>query len=322
MISISFQTAFIAIFQIFLMGALGFFLVRRCFLDENGLKMLSWLSVNVIFPFYIFNQIINHFDPSTQPNWWAYPLINIGVCFTGLILTGLIVIVLHNKNSKEWMAVSSFHNAGYIPLLLVTVLPFGEKIQELYSYIILTIVGFDLCLWSLGAWLIAAHHNKANINWKSFINPPLVSMFLAFMFVLFGGKELIPEIVAQPIKIMGDGALGIAMLIIGGNLALTIFDQIQWKNIMGAVAIKLIILPILALLFLRIFHISSVWGFVLMIQACMPTSITLSVFGRYYDNPKQNLINQTIFITHLLCGLTIPLFLGLYGSAKLTTGGP
>ena len=317
MISISFQTAFIAIFQIFLMGAVGFFLVRRRFIEESGLKIFSWLGINVLFPFYIFNQIINHFDPALQPNWWSYPLINVGVCLTGLLLTGLTVMALRKKDSKEWMAVGSFHNAGYIPLLLVTVLPFGERIQELNSYIILTIVGFDLCLWTLGVWLIA-HHKKAHIDWKDFINPPLVSMFLAFAFVLLGWKTFIPETLIKPVKIIGDGALGLAMMIIGGNLALTFFNQIQWKRIAGAVFIKLILLPTLVLLFLKFFHISSMWGFVLMIQACMPTSITLSVFGRYYDSPQQNLINQTIFITHLLCGLTIPLFLGLYGSA---TGG-
>ncbi len=312
MIAISFSTAFVAIFQIFLMGAVGFFVVRRRFIDESGLKTLAWLSVNVVFPFYIFNQIVNHFDPSIQSNWWAYPLINIGVCLTGLVLTGLTVMLLHKKNSREWMAVGSFHNAGYIPLLLVTVLPFGEQIQELYSYVILTIIGFDLCLWTLGAWLIN-RHKKANIDWKNFINPPLVSMFLAFAIVLLGYKPLIPDMFLKPVKVIGDGALGLAMMIIGGNLALTFFKQIQYKRIMGAVLIKLIVLPLMALLFLRIFQISSIWGFVLIMQACMPTSITLSVFGRYYDNPRQDLINQTIFITHLLSGLTIPLFLGLYG---------
>ncbi len=311
MISISFQSAFIAIAQIFLMGAVGFFLVCRGLLDEAGLKVLSWISINVVFPFFIFYQIINHFSPASQGYWWAYPLINIGLCLTGLLIAGLVVVLFKKKQPQEWMAVSAFHNAGYIPLLLVTMLPLGDKIQELYAYLILTIIGFDFCLWSLGVMLID-RQRKGIIKWTNFINPPLVSMFLAFIFVLLGFKIFLPEIMMKPIKIMGDGALAIAMLTIGGNLALTRFNKISWKGIGGAVLIKLFILPTAALVFLSVFHIQGIWSFILMIQACMPSSITLSIIARNSDNQNQDLINQTIFVTHLLCCLTIPLFLGLY----------
>src|SRR5205807_37083 len=134
---ISFQTAFIAIAQIFLMGAVGFFLVHRRLLDEAGLKVLSWLSINVIFPFFIFFQIVTHFNPSAQAYWWSYPLINIGLTLSGLLIAGLVVMLFKKKQAQEWVAVSAFHNAGYIPLLLVTVLPLAEKTSELYSYVIL-----------------------------------------------------------------------------------------------------------------------------------------------------------------------------------------
>ncbi len=312
MITISFQTAFIAILQIFLMGVVGYFIVYRKFIDEAGLKMLSWLGINVLFPFFIFKQIINHFDPRSQPHWWAYPLINISVVVGGFLIAGAMVLLLGKKESREWVAVSSFHNAGFIPVLLVTMLPLGEKTAELNSYVILTIIGFDLCLWSLGVWLIA-YHKKTKITVSNFLTPPLISMFLAFIFVLLGFKTSLPDLLMKPMKVIGDSALPLAMITIGGNMALANFGKIHWKSIGGAVVIKLLVLPILALLFLRVFHVQSVWGLILIIQASMPTSVSLSVLGRYYDNPNQNLINQAIFVTHLLSILTIPLFLGAYG---------
>jgi predicted permease len=309
---ISFQTAFIAIIQIFLMGAVGFFLVKRRFLDESGLKLLSWLSINVTFPFFIFHQIIGHFDPHVQTYWWTYPLINISLGLVGLSIAWVAAQLLDKKDAREWMAVSAFHNAGYIPLLLVTMLPLGEKSQELNSYLILSIIGFDLCLWTLGVWLIGYRH-KPRITLQHFMTPPLVSMFLAFLIVLLGWKSFIPELILKPMRLIGDSALPLALLTIGGNLALTHFGRLQWKRLGGAVLINLFILPSIALVFLHVVHVNALWGLALMIQACMPTSVTLSVLGRYYDNPHQNLINQTIFLTHVLCVLTIPLFLGLYG---------
>jgi predicted permease len=312
MLTLSFQTAFIAIAQIFLMGSVGYFLIRRKLLDESSLKVLSWISINVSFPFFIFYQIVNHFNPAVQTYWWTYPLINIALCLGGTLLAGIIARVFKQKQAQEWMATSGFHNAGYIPLLLVTMLPLGDKTQELYSYVLLSIIGFDLCLWSLGVNLIN-HHRKARISLASFINPPLVSMFLAFLCVLLGLKGFLPEIIMKPLKLIGDSALAIVMLTIGGNLALTRFDRILWKKIGGAVLLKLFALPLLAFLFLSIVPVQGPWGLILIIQACMPTSITISVIARNSDNPNQDLINQTIFVTHVLCGLTIPLFLGLYG---------
>jgi len=312
MLTISFQTAFIAISQIFFMGAVGFVLVRQKIVDEAGLKMLSWLSINIVFPFFIFNQIVSNFNPSSQSYWWSYPLINTSLVMTGLLVTGLLAILFRKKNPQEWMAVCGFHNAGYIPVLLVAVLPLGQKAHEFYAYVILTIIGFDICLWSIGVWLMASGKKSIRSHLKSIPWAPLLSMFLAFSVVLLGFKGFFPELVMKPVKIMGDSALAIAMLTIGGNLALTRFHHFQWKEVSSAIVIKLFLLPTLALLFLYLFHVHSLWGFILVVQASMPTSVTLSILARHYDNPRQDLINQTIFLTHLLCGLTIPLFLGLY----------
>ncbi len=311
MLSLSFQTILIAVAQIFAMGAVGFWLVRRNHLDVQGLKLLSWLSINVLFPFFIFNQLINHFDPARQTQWWAYPFINIGLCVTALIIAGGLLLLLRQGQRREWMAASAFHNAGYIPLMFVALLPVYES-QALSPYVIVSVIGFDLCLWSLGVWLIA-YRQKSVINWQNFINPPIAAMVISFAVVLLGLKDFLPDLALKPMKIIGDGALGIAMLTIGGNLALTSFQQIQWKKISGVLLIKLVALPVVALVFLRIFPQEPTFSLVLMLQSCMPTSITISIIARNSGNDSQDFINQVIFISHLCCALTIPIFLSLYG---------
>ena len=50
-----------------------------------------------------------------------------------------------------------------------------------------------------------------------------------------------------------------------------------------------------------------------MLNACMPSSITLSIIARNYETKNQDFVNQSIFVTHLLSMITIPIFLGLYG---------
>src|SRR5579862_1931968 len=115
MLPITFQTSTIAVTQIFAMGAMGFYLVRCGIIHESGLKLLSFLSVNIFFPLFIFYQIIKHFDAVRMPFWWGFPLINISLVLTGL-LVAFLVTLRHSSNplKDEFLAVSALHNAGYI----------------------------------------------------------------------------------------------------------------------------------------------------------------------------------------------------------------
>lgn len=312
MLVISFKTAVIAILQILSVWTLGFVLVRKGIINESGLKLLSFLSVNICFPLFIFYQITHFFTPHETANWWGYPLINMSLILTGMTVGIILFWILRKEPKDEFLAASGMHNAGYIPLLLAMNLPLGNLAGKVYAAMIISVIGFDLCLWSLGVWLITRHKNP-HIEIKRMINPPLVSMASAIILVLLFGNNFMPETFFKPIKMVGDSAMALAMLVIGGNLAMTNFKQLAFRKIAGVVIIKLLILPTLALTALLFLHLDPIMSFVLMVQSCMPTAITLSIIGRHHGTVNQDFINQSIFFTHALCLLTVPIFLGLYG---------
>ena len=312
MFPITFQTSVIAVAQIFAMGAMGFCLVRSGAIHESGLKLLSFLSVNIFFPLFIFYQILTHFDAVQMPFWWEFPLINISLVLTGLLISTLVMWRHSGPLKAGFLSVASLNNGGYIPLLIAISLPLGKWAGQVYTSVIFSIIGFDLCLWSLGIWLVTKE-KSSRIDFKKMINPPLLSMFAALIIVMTVGKGIMPESVLKPIKIFGDAALPIAMIVIGGNLSLSHLSQIKWKQVSGAVMIKLIILPLIALIVLPMMKLNPLVSFVAIIQACMPTSITISIIARNYQTKNQDFINQGIFVSHLLSMITIPIFLGLYG---------
>ena len=139
-----------------------------------------------------------------------------------------------------------------------------------------------------------------------------VSSTLIISLAAFGPSAISP-IVLKPIKILGDAALGVAMIVIGGNLSLSHLRRSNPVHMAGVVMIKLILLPTVALIVLYILKLNPLISFVAMIQACMPSSITISLISRNYDTKDQHFINQGIFATHCLSMITIPIFLGLYG---------
>ncbi|MBI3314756.1 MAG: AEC family transporter [Candidatus Omnitrophica bacterium] len=312
MSTLSFQTSAIAITQIFAMGAVGYFLVRRKVMNEDGLKLLAFLTVNILFPLFIFVQIILHFDPSRMPFWWGYPLINMALIAAGMAATAIVFGFSRRRPPDEFLAASSLHNAGFIPLLMAMALPLGAAAGKVYAAVIMSIIGFDLCLWSLGVWLLT-RRDRPRMELKNMFNPPLLSMLAAIIIVLAGGQGFFTETLLKPVGIMGDSAMGIAMLTIGGNLAMTDFIRIRPRPVTGVVLIKLVLVPMFALTALLFLRLGPIMSFVVMLQACMPTSVTLSIIGRHYGTKNQEFINQGIFFTHLLCVVTLPVFLGLYG---------
>lgn len=312
MFSITFYTASMAVAQIFIMGALGFYLVRSGLIHESGLRLLSFLSVNVFFPLFIFNQIIKNFDVQRIPFWWGFPLINISLALTGLLITFLIIQHRRHALKDAFLVTSALHNAGYIPILMVASLPLGALAGPVYACVILSIIGFDTCLWSLGVWLMT-RSGSSKMDLRRMINPPLISMSLALIISIIFGGHFIPEIILKPVKILGDAAMGVAMLVIGGNLALCNLKHIAWLELSGVVLIKLVVLPMVTLLVLAVLKLNPLLSFVAILQACMPTSITLSIIGRNYETKNQDFVNQAIFMTHLFSMITIPIFLGLYG---------
>ncbi len=312
MFPITFQTSAIAVAQICAMGSLGFYLVRSGIIQESGLKLLSFLSVNVFFPLFIFNQIIRNFDPASMPFWWGFPLINISLILGGMLLVLLIMFGRKNPLRDEFLAVSSMHNAGYIPILLIMSLPLGAWGAQLYSCVIISIIGFDTCLWSLGVWLLTRGQSP-HMDLRRMINPPLISMSAALIIVLVFGQGFVPELVLKPIKILGDAAMAVAMIVIGGNLSLSSLARVNYFQVSGVVLIKLIVIPLLTLIALFFLKLNPMISLVAIIQACMPSSITLSIIGRNYETKNQDFVNQSIFFTHILSMITIPIFLGLYG---------
>jgi malate permease and related proteins len=312
MFPITFQTSTIAVAQIFAMGAVGFYLVRSGVVSEAGLKLLSFLTVNLFFPLFIFYQIITNFNASHMPFWWGFPLVAIILPLTGLGLTSILMFRHRRPHKNAFLAVASFHNGGYLPLLVVTALPLGAWAAQAYAGVIFSIVGFDMCVWSLGVWLLTKD-GASRMDFRKILNPPLISMFAAWIIVLTLGPGFVPQVFLKPISILGQGTMGFAMILIGGNLGMASLARVNWTEISTIVLFKLFLLPLLTLIVLLVVKLNPLISFIAMLNACMPCSITLSIIGRNYETKDQPLINQAIFVTHLLSIITIPIFLGLYG---------
>jgi hypothetical protein len=308
-----FKVTGIAVFQIFLLAAVGFFLTKKKFLSSQGLDDLSRLVMNVTLPILIFCQLIKDFSFNLYPDWWIFPLISIAITLLGLLAGSLFLGFIKGEQEKlQFLSLTAFQNSGYLPLALVAALLSPEKTGEMFIYLFLFLMGFNLVMFSLGVHILNFHKQR-KIKIQSLFSAPVVATILSLAVVYLGWSRFFPQVMIKPLRIFGDTTLPLAMLVVGGNLAQIDLSRINKKAVSLLILAKMIILPLIGIVLINIFKIPGLIGLLIIIQLSMPSAVTLSVILRGYKK-DDILASQGIFVTHLAGIITIPIFLILYFS--------
>ncbi len=317
MLNVSFQSLGLSTVQIFLIGAVGYVLAKRKILKEEGLKTLSYLVVYVFLPCLIFVRFTQDFSFDQYPQWWIFPFLSLMITLAGFLVGQGVLSVAKNLQAKnEFLALTSFQNSGYIPLIIaVQVFP-PEQAAQLSVYIFLFLIGFDFAIWSLGVSLVIGREKLA-FRPRDALTPPFFATALSLGIVLAGVQKFIPEAVVGPIEMFGSCALPIAISVVGGNLAfMAIGHKAYRREVILAVLSKIVLLPSLALAIVFLLRIKGMMGFLIVLQSVVPSATTLVVMVKHF-NVQEKFISEAIFFSHLAGLIATPLFLMAY--LKLTT---
>jgi len=209
----------------------------------------------------------------------------------------------------------AFQNSGYLPLALVAALLSKEKMDTMFIYIFLFLLGFNLVIWSLGVHLLTFTRAK-KFELGSLFSPPVAATLFSLLFIYFGFSSNVPDFIFKPLKMAGDCTLPLALMVVGGSLARIPLRHIEKKAVFFMVLAKLIILPLLGFFLISVFKLPELIGLLVIIQLSMPSAVSLSVIIRHYKK-EDLIISQGIFFSHILSIITLPLFLSLYFSITM-----
>ncbi|MFH1338370.1 MAG: AEC family transporter, partial [Candidatus Omnitrophota bacterium] len=299
-----------AVGQIFILGAIGFFLVKRSILTRQGMDLISRLVIGITLPAMIFSRLIQGFNFGLKPAWWIFPLASFAITVLGLITGSAFAgLIKKGEERRQFLSLVAFQNSGYLPLALVAALFDSEQANLMFIYIFLFLLGFNLVMWSFGVYFLSYRRNK-RFELGSFFSPPVLAMIFTMALVGLGANKFIPELVLRPLRMAGDSTLPLAMFVVGGNLGLIRINRIKFKPIFLLILAKLFILPLLGLLLFRGISAPYLFSLLIMMQLAMPSATSPSLIIARYDR-EDLLISQGILITHLVSLVTIPLFLSL-----------
>lgn len=309
----SFKIIFLGVLQILILGILGFGLIKRRFLSEEGLNQLSKLVIRLTLPLFIFCGLIKEFDFLRYSNWWLFPIFSLIITLSGLALGSAFLKLQRfpqGEYKREFLSLITFQNSGYLPLILIaTIVPEPER-AKMFIYLFLFLLGFNLIIWSFGVYLLTKRSPK-NFELGNLFSPPVLATLISLILVFLRINRFIPYDILYPLKMLGDCTLPLAIIVVGGNLALIKKASFNLKAIFLSSFAKLIALPLLFLILIIYLKPTKEIGLLIILESAMPPATSLSLIVRHYGI-KDNLISSGIFFGHIASIITIPIFLSLY----------
>jgi len=306
-----FKPTLLGVIQIFLLGAVGFFLVKKNFLNEEGLRALSRLVIEITLPFLIFSRLIREFSFTAYPDWWVYPLLSVAITVTGLIIGFLFMGFIKNSQAKlQFLSLVTFQNSGYLPLVLIAALLPKAKADALFIYLFLFLLGFNLIMWSWGVYLLTFTRAK-KFELGSLFSPAVIATLVSLAVIYLGLNRFVPAVVLNPMRLVGDCTLPLALFVVGGNLAAMHWAKLDKNALFLLILAKLIVLPVLGFLLVIKFKFPELMGLLIILQLAMPPATSTSIIISHYKK-EDLLISQGIFFGHIASLASIPVFLSLY----------
>lgn len=286
---------------LFIILAIGYGLNKLKVLDSNSDKLLTRLVLNLAMPCTIINSVLSR-DNVVSGRDTAFFMLMILLTFA-IAFALVIPLPMLLKNRKEdsglYRYLIVFGNVGFMGFP-VAMSVFGA---ESAFYVALFNIPFSLLAFSVGILMVSGSGGK--INPKLFINPSLIAAVLAIL--IFSLKISVPGIITRTAGQLGQLTTPVAMLVIGSTLAAIPPSEVfgQWR-LYPVSFIKLIAVPLITWLVLRLLIDDPLMLGVLVVLAGMPTATSATMICMEYGG-NERLASKGVFITTLFSLITIPL---------------
>ena len=292
--------------MLFFCVACGFCAAKRGVMDAQSNRKLSALIINVANPMQIFaSALTGEHLLSTGQTLWLMGLL--ALIYLALIaLSFPLVRLLRVKDAERglYRFMFIFGNIGFLGYPVIESL-LGYQAT---FYVTLAVLAFQLFCWSYGVSLMRGAA-RFRFQWKALRQPCVAASLAAFAVYLSGWQP--PVLMHQTIKYVGDITSPVAMLIVGCSLAQLRFGQIfgNWR-IYALAGAKMLAVPLLGYAVLRHVLTNEFALCVLTVILCMPIATNTTILSCQYG-ADETVASSGVFISTLLCMLTIPLMMKL-----------
>lgn len=288
-----------------LLGIVG---IKTKALSESALSDLSKLIMRLILPVMIFHKSINGATRMDMISCFKEVILSAIFMYALLYCAGFIlkrVFALRGNYGRVFHASTMFGNVGFIGIpLILGILP-----ERGMLYMALFTIVDQILLWSVGFYLTLpekkVNYGSLSANFKNIVNPAMLGIFLAILFILMEWK--LPANLNKALGLVGDMTTPLSLIYIGGTFCFCNVRRFLTKiEYYAIVIIKMLAVPLAISSILRFLQVNhEIVTFITMI-AGMPSMAAIAMFARTNESDEDCAVGA-IMITTILCLITLPL---------------
>lgn len=286
------------VFAIVLLGAL---VGGRLQLEARTLTRTAYY---IFVPAFIFHSISTaRIDLSSAVNMIGYIIL---VHLLGVALAVAIGLAL--RRSKEMIAafamIASFGNVGNYGLALIRFRLGDEAIAPAtIFYVAITISAFVICVGAAG-W---ARGGSRGALWQVIKTPALLAMIPAVM--VSATDMQLPLMIQRMVGLLAEAMIPVMLFALG--LQMLEQKKIQLDvDVAVASSVRLLLVPLLALIVAQGFAFSPIEGVAGILQAAMPTAILVAIIAKEHDIVPE-FVTSVVVVSTLASVVTLTLLMAL-----------
>lgn len=304
-----------------LLALAGFIFARKGLVDGAFTRQLSLVMINFFYPCLILSSMLRNFTWESLLQNWVMPVGTLAILASGWVIALVALPFLrhyHQDTRRCFHFVCLMNNYSFLPIILGAAF-WGE---EAIALVIFASLGAELCAWTLGINTLTAQR----FGWrlvKNLFSVPMCAILLACgMLALLErfGTAMMPstgsvfytvgETLLESAGLAGAATIPASALITGARIAMLHPGRVVVPLMVGVSLLRLLVIPAVAIGVILLLPLPPMARQVLLLIAVQPAAMVTVSFAEAYHSDV-NFAAAAVLVTHLVCLLTIPLWLAL-----------
>ncbi|HPO38247.1 MAG TPA: AEC family transporter [Kiritimatiellia bacterium] len=311
---------FIKMLPLVLMTLAGYVLNKRQVIDVAFNRQLSLVMLNVFYPCLIISSIVRSFTWASLLQNWMMPAGAVFILVTGWLVGRATLPLLrrHTEGTRRcYHFICLMNNYSFLPMLVAASL-WGEMAVAL---VIFSGLGSELCVWTLGVKALTGQKLDRRFL-RNLASVPMLALAGSIVILalrsLLAARGLLPAegsvvqaflgTVLDTCRLAGGATIPASALICGARIAMLHPNRILSPLMAGTCLLRLVVIPAVCVAGLLAVPMPVDVRRVLILIAVQPAAMASVTLAEAFNGDAE-FSAAAILATHVLCLITIPLWL-------------
>lgn len=289
------------VMELFCMILAGCICSKTGAIKVEAKKGFSDLLLYLVVPAMVVHSYMTEFDEKILANLVLTLIWSTIALVIGIVVAMVATAKMKGSDKPIICFAGMFSNAAYMGFPLIQAL-FGAE-GLMYASVFVTV--FNILLWTVGYSVVTKTTDLKAILKTIGTSPVILSVILGL--ILYLGQIPVPEVIAEPVRLIGNINTPLAMIITGMIIGTSDLKKMVGNPMIWYVTlIRMVLVPAICFVVFRVIGAGSmVAEVVLLLEACPCAAIT-SVFAVQYGY-HEDLAAGTVVVSTLLSIVTLPI---------------